>query len=67
MDAIGKSDIEIVFNLDGIGNPWTAVTRAASVGDRATEWELLQIKRYPEMWNRVTWYRNGSIVPNPFE
>ena len=59
--------MEIVFNLDGINNPWSAVTRAANGTGSATDWELLQIKLSPESWNRVTWYENGEIVPNPFE
>lgn len=59
--------MEIVSNLDGIDNPWSAVTRAANGTGRATEWELLQIKLAPELWNRVTWYKSGEIVPNPFE
>ena len=67
LSALSEPDMEIVFNLDGIDNLWTSVMRAVSVGDRATDWELLQIKSNPEVWNRVTWYRNGSIVSNPFE
>lgn len=29
--------MEIVFNLDGIDNPWSVVTRAANGTGRATE------------------------------
>ena len=69
IDAILDPDTEIVFNLDNIDNPWSALTEVAIKGERAraTSWELCQIKSHREMWNRVTWYRNGSIVPNPFE
>ena len=67
MDALFDPDTEIVFNLDGVGNPWTAITKASSGRGGATEWELLQIKSNPEVWGRVIWYQNGSIVPNPFE
>lgn len=67
LDAIYNPDMEIVFNLDGIDNPWSAVTRAANGTGRATEWELLQIKLTPESWGRITWYKNGEIVSNPFE
>ena len=67
LDAIYNPDMEIVFYLDGIDSPWAAVTRAAKGTGRATEWELLQIKLAPESWNRITWYKDGEIVPNPFE
>ena len=69
MDAIADPDTEILFNLDRINNPWSAVTEGRVYGERAraTSWELYQIYRNKNMWDRVTWYRNGSIVPNPLE
>ncbi len=68
LDAIYNSDMEIVFNLDGIDSPWKAVMRASSgYGGGATDWELWQIKMAKESWGRVTWYQNGKVVPNPFE
>ena len=67
LDAINDQEMQIVFNLDGIDNPWSAVNRAANGTGGATDWELLQIKLTPESWNRVTWYKNGEIVSNPFE
>ena len=29
--------------------------------------ELLQIKLTPSEWDRITWFLDGEIVPNPFE
>ena len=57
----------IKFNLTGVDNPWAAVSRAAGYGEGATDWELLQIKQMPEIWDRITWFQNGNIVPNPFK
>ena len=67
LDAIQNPEMEMFFNLDGIDSPWAAVTRASKGTARATEWGLLQIKLNPEAWDRVIWYKNGVIVPNPFE
>ncbi len=68
LEALYNSDMEIVFNLDGIDSPWKAVMRASSgYGGGATDWELWQIKMAEESWGRVTWYQNGKVVPNPFE
>ena len=66
-NALFNSDMQIVVNLDGIDNPMLAAQRAASNTGGATDWELLQIKLTPSAWNRITWYKNGKIVPNPFE
>ena len=59
--------MQIVVNLDGVDSPWLAAQRAASNTGGATDWELLQIKLTPSAWDRITWYKNGEIVPNPFE
>ena len=69
MDAIADPDTEILFNLDSIPYPKSAIGEVEARGYRAksTSWELYQIYRNKNMWDRVTWYRNGSIVPNPFE
>lgn len=37
------------------------------IEDGATDWELLQIKLTPSAWDRITWFLDGDIVPNPFE
>ena len=66
LDELNNSDIEILFNLDGIDNVWAAVTRAASGKGGATDWELLQIKQMPEIWDRVKWFLNGNPTVNPF-
>ncbi len=67
LDALYNPEMEIIVNLDGIDNPMLAVQRAASNTGGATDWELLQIKMTPESWNRITWYKNGEIVQNPFD
>ena len=67
IDALHDPDTDILFNLDGVDNPWSAVMRASSGRGGATDWELFQIKNTPEAWGRVIWYLNGEIVPNPFE
>ena len=64
---LSNPDIEIVFNLTGIDSPWSAIQRASNGTGRPTEWELLQIYDNPQWWDRITWYNNGEIVPNPFD
>jgi len=32
-----------------------------------TDWELLQLKMAKEAWNRITWIKDGKVVPCPFE
>lgn len=59
--------MEIVINLDGVDNPMLAVQRAASNRGGATDWELLQIKLTPSAWDRITWFLDGEVVPNPFK
>ena len=66
-NALFNPDMEIIVNLDGVDNPMLAVQRAASNIGGATDWELLQIKSSPDAWDRITWYKNGEIVKNPFE
>ncbi len=62
---------DIHFNLDGPGdqpiNPWAAAQEGASSNPRATSWELAQIRNNPQWWNRITFWQNGQIVPNPFQ
>ena len=66
-NALFNPDVEIIVNLDGIDNPMLAAQRAAGNMGGATDWELLQIKMTPSAWERITWYQNGEVVPNPFE
>ena len=67
LDALYDSNTEIIVNLDGVDNPLSSIQRAAGGYGGATDWELLQIKLTPESWDRITWYKNGNVVPNPFE
>jgi len=60
------------FNLDVPGcepiNAWSSAQGAISGSDtRATSWELGQIYQDPEWWNRISWWKDGVLVPNPFE
>ncbi|WP_212844092.1 polymorphic toxin-type HINT domain-containing protein [Catellatospora sp. IY07-71] len=59
------------FNLDGIDDPvaWAKLQEGKALpdADRFTAWELAQIKAAPAaVQARVTFYRNGDVVPNPF-
>lgn len=63
--------IRIHVNLDGISSPWEYVKPAAGVDLAAswegyTLWEMYQLSQNPRAWDRVTWYRDGSPVVNPF-
>ncbi len=66
-DALFNPNMKIIVNLDGVDNPLLAAQRAATNRGGATDWELLQIKLTPSAWDRITWYLNGEIVPNPFK
>ncbi len=66
LDALYDPNTQIIFNLDGIDNPMSSVMRASHGAGGATDWELLQIKYTPDAWDRITWYKNGDVVPNPF-
>lgn len=67
LDALYDPNTEIIVNLDGVDNPLSSIQRAAGGSGSATDWELLQIKLTPESWDRITWYKDGNVVPNPFE
>lgn len=67
LDALYDSNTEIIVNLDGVDNPLSSIQRVAVGYGGATDWELLQIKLTPESWDRITWYKDGNVVPNPFE
>ncbi|MEU2760395.1 polymorphic toxin-type HINT domain-containing protein [Streptomyces sp. NPDC007094] len=62
----------ISFNLDGIPDPAAYAARGKNVDpandfEGFTAWEIYQISQSPHAWDRITWYRNGKVVPNPFE
>ncbi len=67
MDVVSNPSNKVKFNLTGVDDPWRAATRAASGRGGATDWELLQIKSNPGWWDRLTFFENGKIVPNPFQ
>ncbi len=61
----------ISFNLDGIPDPAAYAARGKNVDpandfEGFTAWEIYQISQSPHAWDRITWYRNGKVVPNPF-
>lgn len=59
----------IHFNLDGVGDPWSAISDGAKgfhVSKHITSWELSQIYANPSALQRTIFYLNGSVVPNPF-
>lgn len=63
---VGNGANRVNFNLTGVDSPWASVARAARGAGGATDWELLQIQQNPAWWNRVTFWNNGQVVPNPF-
>ncbi|MEV0990410.1 polymorphic toxin-type HINT domain-containing protein [Streptomyces sp. NPDC049949] len=66
-----ESTTRISFNLDGIGNPRASAAAGKSVDpsgfEGLTNWELHRVSESPHAWSRITWYRGGSVVDNPFE
>jgi hypothetical protein len=61
----------IHFNLDGITAPVAFADSGVGVNPltghgHLTSWELNEIRFTPEAWSRITFYRNGKEVPNPF-
>ena len=67
MEVVSNPSNRVSLNLTGVDNPWRAVTRAAAGGNGATDWELLQIKANSQWWSRIKFFRDGEIVPNPFQ
>ena len=67
-ELLNDGTTRFTFNLDGV-DVWRGVARAAR-GDKEcfmTDWELLQLKMTKEAWNRITWIKDGKVVPCPFE
>ncbi|GLY89844.1 DUF6531 domain-containing protein [Actinoallomurus iriomotensis] len=66
-----KSKISV--NLTGVDDPYEAFLRVAknrgNIGGGAgyTDWELHQLSWNSEAWSRITFYRDGKVVGNPFE
>ncbi|MGW7285251.1 RHS repeat-associated core domain-containing protein [Streptomyces sp. NPDC054847] len=66
----GKTRIHV--NLDGIDDPVAYAKLGSSLKPApemqgATRWEMYRLSQSSGAWNRVTWYRNGRKVANPFE
>ncbi|ROP28170.1 intein/intein [Couchioplanes caeruleus] len=65
------SNKRISFNLDGIVDPVASARAGAGVDpsmyENLTNWELHQVSQSPDAWSRITFYRGGRVVPNPFE
>lgn len=68
--ADGRTKIHV--NLDGIDDPisYAASGRGVDPSDVAgrgfTRWEMFQLSQNSSAWNRITWYRGGRTVVNPF-
>jgi hypothetical protein len=67
---------KISVNLTGVDSPYAAYLRVVrngghvEIGDREVsfmDWELYQISWHPEAWPRITFYRDGKVVGNPFK
>jgi len=69
-DYVKDGDTPIAFNLDGIDDPGAAARAGQGLDPvfdgHATAWELSYIRDNPASWSRVTFYRNGEAVANPF-
>ena len=69
-DYVKDGDTPIAFNLDGIDDPAAAAQTGRGLDPvfdgHATAWELSYIQDNPASWSRVTFYRNGEAVANPF-
>jgi RHS repeat-associated protein len=74
LENLNNPASRVSFDLTGIDSPYAAVDRIASNGGvnvpgglgGSTDWELYQIANAPDTWSRITWYRNGEVVGNPF-
>lgn len=68
----GNPSNDVLFNLDGVRNPWSSVQRAGDLtldeamraGASITDWELAQV--YRNNWTHVQFFENGVLVPSPF-
>ncbi|WP_345469294.1 RHS repeat-associated core domain-containing protein [Actinoallomurus oryzae] len=66
-------DTKLSFNMTGVDNPYEAFLRVAknrgNIGSGAgfTDWELYQISMHPETWSKITFYKDGKVIGNPFE
>ncbi|MEV0323626.1 RHS repeat-associated core domain-containing protein [Streptomyces sp. NPDC050658] len=65
------SNARIHFNLDGIDDPVASARAGDSVNpandfEGLTNWELSQARDSPHAWDRISWYRGGQTVANPF-
>jgi RHS repeat-associated protein len=73
MRILRNPNVKFSFNLTHIDDPYSAAMRSALNGGGIgaysgnTNWELYQIKLNPEVWPRITFYRDGDVVDNPFE
>jgi Pretoxin HINT domain len=66
LDALANPQRTVHFNLDGVDNVWSSVSRASSGRGGATDWELLQVQQNREFWSTTEFWRNGQRVGNPF-
>jgi hypothetical protein len=66
MDVMNNPMNRVSFNLTGVDKPFAAAARAAAGRGGATDWELFQIMQNSAWWNRIVFYNNGQVVPNPF-
>ncbi|WP_249024608.1 polymorphic toxin-type HINT domain-containing protein, partial [Couchioplanes caeruleus] len=69
--ADGKTRIHV--NLDGIADPKSyaasgkGVDYADPVGRGFTRWEMYLLSQSKDAWGRITFYRKGKKVDNPFQ
>jgi hypothetical protein len=72
-DYVNDGETQIAFNLNGTddADEVRALAQAGrghgpDSGEHSTAWELSYIEDHPDSWSRVTFYRDGKPVGNPF-
>ena len=65
-NVVSNPSNKVAFNLTGV-NVQQGISRAAAGRGGNTDWELLMIRSNKDWWSRITWYRDGKVVANPFE
>ncbi|UYQ62050.1 hypothetical protein [Streptomyces peucetius] len=65
------STTRMSFDLDGFTDPVASAKAGRTVDSSGfeglTNWELYQISQSSHAWDRITWYRGGVVVDNPFK
>ena len=66
MGKLYDPQTNIHVNLTDV-DVWRGISDASSGRQSAIGWELLQIRNDSTTWSRITWWRNGNVISNPFK